>query len=259
MYDKQSEKMIPSLRYLCLEKVIAKVEDYADLPEILVKDINIMKVFNGTYVWGGSWGSWDVTVKMKIFYDGKVWSIKIRTWYHDSEGVGEDGKAVCFCKYCWDTTGSYSVDITVKEGEVTEGESDLLDLLGIEVEDNMKVSGWKLKVDLQSDYDRHRRLVKDFGYPKSLGAIEFYGVGEGESTVSGGFQVEVVSVSEKEDCDGQIRAEEWTFLHFKVPGSVNDSMLFQKDDGDEEMHVSRWRDPVSGETRRGVSSFDKIE
>ena len=174
------------------------------------------------------------------------------TWYHDSEGVGEDGKAVCFCKYCWDTTGSYSVDITVKEGEVTEGESDLLDLLGIEVEDNMKVSGWKLKVDLQSDYDRHRRLVKDFGYPKSLGAIEFYGVGEGESTVSGGFQVEVVSTFEKED-DGQIREEEWSFLHL-----INDSILFQKDD-DEQMHDSRWRDPETGETRRGVNSFDKIE
>ena len=88
VYGKQSEKMIPSLRYLCLEKVIAQGDDYADLPEILVKDITIMKAFNGTYTYDwGSLGSWDVTVVMKIFYDGKVWRFKIRTCYHDSNEI----------------------------------------------------------------------------------------------------------------------------------------------------------------------------
>ena len=43
------DNTFPSLRYLCLEKVIAQDKDYEDLPEILVKDINLMKAFNGTY------------------------------------------------------------------------------------------------------------------------------------------------------------------------------------------------------------------
>ena len=119
--------MIPSLRYLCLEKVIAQDEDYADLPRILVKDIDLMKVFNRTYGWGDSWE----TVRMKIFYDGKIWSFKSRTWYHESDGEGEDGKGVCFCKYCWDTTSANPIDITVKEGEVIEGASCLLNFLRI--------------------------------------------------------------------------------------------------------------------------------
>ena len=93
--------MIPSLRYLCLKKVIAQGEDYEDLPEILVKDINLMKVFNGTY----SWGDWWETVRMKIFYDGKMWNFKSRTSYHDDREEDDDGIGVCFCKYCWDTTG----------------------------------------------------------------------------------------------------------------------------------------------------------
>ena len=75
------EKTIPSLRYLCLEKVIAQDEDYGDLPEILVKDINLMKVFNGTY----SWGDWWETVEINIFYDGKVWRFKSRTFYTTSQ------------------------------------------------------------------------------------------------------------------------------------------------------------------------------
>ena len=87
------EKTIPSLRYLCLEKVIEQNEGYEDLPEILIKDINLMKVFNGTYSLGGLWE----TIEMKIFYDGKVWKFKSRTFYHESDGEAEDGKWVCFC------------------------------------------------------------------------------------------------------------------------------------------------------------------
>ena len=75
--------MIPSLRYLCLEKVITQGDDYADLPEILVKDINLMKVFNGTFSWCEHFLE---TVELNIFYDGKVWNIKTRTWYHMSDG-----------------------------------------------------------------------------------------------------------------------------------------------------------------------------
>ena len=75
--DQCYEKMIPSLRYLCLEKVIAQDEDYSDLPRLLVRDINLMKVFNGTYTYSDPYE----TVQLKIFYDGKAWNFKSRAWY----------------------------------------------------------------------------------------------------------------------------------------------------------------------------------
>ena len=220
------EKTIPSLRYLCLEKVIAQDEDYGDLPEILVKDVNLMKVFNGTY----SWGDWWETVEIKIFYDGKVWRFKSRTFYHESDGEGDDGKGVCFCKYCWDTTSGNPIDITVREGEVIQGASCLLDFLGISriEQEDMKLSGWKFKVDIQSDNEKHPHLVKEYGKVKSLGSIAFNGVGQGESAVCGRFQVEVIT-HEWEDWLNRSRSEERTHLHRKVTGSVNNFELYDKD------------------------------
>ena len=250
--------MIRSLRYLCLEKVIAQEEDYEDLPEILVKDINLMKVFNGTYCIGSAWE----TIMMKIFYDGKVWSFKSRTWDHESDGEGEDGAGVCYCKYCWDKTGSNrnKIDFTVKEGEAFPTESSLLDFLEISgrEQEDMKLSTWKFKADLQSNDDKHPYLVEHYGEVKSLGAITFYGVGPGESSVCGRFQVEVVNTPEKEGWFGLIPSKEWTHLHRKVTGSVNNSELYDKDVGFERRHVSWWRDPASGEIFSGVSSFDRI-
>jgi len=240
--DQCSEKMIPSLKYLCLEKVIAQDEDYADLPKDLVRDIDLlkhtyMKVFNGTYIWMDSWE----TVELKIFYDGKVWTFRSRTWSHESDGEGPDGAGVCFCKYCWDTTGSKLIDFTVKEGEVIPAESSLLDFLGIprRAQKHMKLSGLKFKVDLQSNEEKHPWLVKQYGEVKSMGAIAFYGVGEGESTVFARFQVEVVNTPEREGWFGQLPAREWTHLHRKVTGSVNYSELYTKDSpGFEAMHHS---------------------
>ena len=243
--------MIPSLRYLCLEKVIAQDEDYADLPEILVRDLNLMKVFNGTYVWGQFWE----TVEVKIFYDGKVWNFKSRTWYHESDGEGEDGKGVCSCKYCWDTTGSNPIDFKVKEGEVFQAESSLLDFLGISrrEHENMKLSGWKFNAYLQSNDDKHPFLVEQYGDVRSSGAIAFSGVSRGECNVYERFQVEVINTPDREDWP----SEEQTYLHRKVPGSVNYSVLYFKQD-EEVMHVSWWRDPTSREVHTGVNSFDRI-
>ena len=249
--------MIPSLRYLCLEKVIAQNEDYADLPEILVNDINLMKVFNGTY----SLGDWWESVKMKIFYDGKVWKFKSRTWYHESDGEGEDGWGVCYCKNCWDTTGSNPIDITVKDGEIIEGESCLLDFLGISIieQDNVKLSAWRFEVDLQSNDDKHPDLLKHYDDVKSLGAIAFNGVGQGESTVCGRFQVEVFT-HKWEDWLNRKRSEERKELHREVTGSVNNSELYSKNrDGYEPMHVSWWKDPETYEIRCGVNSILRIE
>ena len=247
--------MIPSLRYLCLEKVIAQGEDYEDLPEILVKDINLMKVFNGTY----SWGDWWETVRMKIFYDGKMWNFKSRTSYHDDREEDDDGIGVCFCKYCWDTTGCNHIDITVMDGEVIQGESYLLDFLGIEQED-MNISGWTFKVDLQSNDNKHPSLVERYGEVKSLGVVAFNGVGQGDSVVLGRFQAEGVTHEWLWEGQEDWPAEERTYLHRRVSGSVNNSRLYSKFyDGFVAWHASWWRDPTTHEICFGVNSFSKME
>ena len=183
--------MIPSLRYLCLEKVIAQDEDYAGLPETLVKDINLMKIFNGTYVSG----IWKV---VKIFYDGKVWNFKSQNWF------GE-------------------IDFSVKEGEAIQAESSLLNLLGISglEQDDIKLFDWKFKADLQSNYIKDPLLAGAFGKVKlkSLGAIAFNGVGQGGSTVCGRFQVVVIDDPPVFDVE---------YLTPYVNGSVNKSVLYWK-------------------------------
>ena len=158
--------MIPSLRYLCLEKVISQDEDYSDLPRLLVRDINLMKVFNGTYSFGDNYE----TIHLKIFYDGKVWSFKSRTWYPWSDGEGTDGEWVCHCKYCWEKTGSHPSDFTVTEGEVIQAQSSFLDFLRISrlEQEDVKLYGWKFKVDLQSDNDKYPYLVETYDEVKSL-------------------------------------------------------------------------------------------
>ena len=246
--------MIPSLRYLCLEKVIAQNDDYSDLPRILVKDINLMKVFNGTYIEETRRVDFLDTIQLKIFYDGKTWNFKSRTWSHESDEEGDDGKGVCFCKYCWETTGLHPIDFTVKEGEVFQAESSFLDFLEISrlEEEDMKISGWKLRVDFESNENKHPFLVK-YGEVKSLGAISFHGVGQGEeSTIWEKFQVEVVSSPEVEGWFGQTPAREFTYLHRIVTGSHYYSELYSKEN-DERRHVSWWRDPTSGEIHCGVS------
>ena len=216
-------------------------------------------MFNRTYSWGGSWE----TVLMKIFYDGKVWSFKSRTWDHDSFGEGDDCKGVCFCKNCWDTTGSNPIDFTVKEGEAFKAETSFLDFLGISRldQEDFKLSAWKFKVDLQSNSNKHPFLIENYGEVKSWGAIVFEEVGQGESTVVGRFQIEVVNSPEKElGWLGKIPAREWTHLHRKVTGSVNNYELYSREEiGYEETHVSWWRDPTTGEIHSGDSSFEDLD
>jgi len=225
--DQCSVKMIPSLRFLCLEKAIACAfddEDYldSDLPCLLIRDINLMKVFNGTYTYGDAYEM----VQLKIFYDGKVWNFKSRTWYHSSDGEGTDGNWVCHCKYCWDTTGSNRFHFTVRECEFIQTESSFLDFLGIlrlEQED-MNLYGWKFEVDHQRNNDKYPYLVETYDEVKSLGAIAFHGVGQGEP-VCGRFQVEVANTPEKEGLFGLMSAREGTYLHCIVRLLVQSTIL----------------------------------
>ena len=126
----------------------------------------------------------------------------------------------------------------------------------------MKLSSWKFKVDLQSNDDRHPDLVKDFDEVKSLGAIEFSGVGEGESSICGRFQVEVVTLKWEDELAEEVEIEERIHMHRKVTGSCSDniSKLYSKDrDEYEAMHATWGRDPpMTGEIHCGVNSFSKI-
>ena len=168
---------------------------------------------------------------------------------------------MCFCKNCWDTTGSNPIDFTVKEGEAFKAETSFLDFLGISRldQEDFKLSAWKFKVDLQSDNNKHPFLVEHYGEVKSLGAIVFEEVGQEESSVVGRFQVEVVNSPETEGWLGKIPAREWTYLHRKVTGSVNNCELYSRESsGYEEDHVSWWRDPTTGEIHSGDSSFEDL-
>ena len=87
-------------------------------------------------------------------------------------------------------------------------------------------------------------------------------MGQGESAVCARFQVEVVTSLERENYFGRsLPAEEWTWLHRKVTGSVNNSeRIFKKHRDDyEPMHNSWWKNPTSGEIHMGVSSYHIVE
>ena len=87
-------------------------------------------------------------------------------------------------------------------------------------------------------------------------------MGQGESAVCARFQVEVVTSPERESSFGLLPSEEWSWLHRKVTGPVDNSeeRIYRKDrDGYEPMHDSWWRNPTSGEIHRGVSSFRRME
>ena len=91
-----------------------------------------------------------------------------------------------------------------------------------------------------------------------MGAIVFEEVGQGESTVVRRFQIEVVNSPEMEGWLGKIPAREWTHLHRKVTGSVN-NMCYTREFGDEETHVSWWRDPMTGKIHSGDSSLEDFD
>ena len=65
-----------------MEKVYrdVKEEDYEDIPKCLVKDINLMKVFNGNYK-GHDEVLGDGAECLTIHYDGEVWKFSSFAFY----------------------------------------------------------------------------------------------------------------------------------------------------------------------------------
>ena len=86
-------------------------------------------------------------------------------------------------------------------------------------------------------------------------------MGQGESAVCARFQVEVVTSPERENFFGRsLPAEEWTWLHRKVTGSVNNSeRIYRKDRDYVAEHDSWWKDRTSGEIHKDVTSDCRVD
>ena len=105
--------MIRSLRSLCLLKVYSEEMDYEGLPPELVRDLNVMKLFNGNFrsERGRDDDDYDVEVfelsALEVLYDGVSWSFSSRS--------------ACMPIRCCFTCNVYQpllYKLTVTEGEI---------------------------------------------------------------------------------------------------------------------------------------------
>jgi len=216
-------KMIPSLRTLCLEKVISQGDDYSDLPQNVVKDIELMKLFNGRYLNNGGYFNNHRSRMLTIYFDGKEWNFKLRVW--------EEYEVVCFCKIC---CNSFDMSITVRKGD--EGpKSHIWDFLltccgyldHSEAPSPTEMTGWKFDVEVPSFYFISPKLSwrNTSVVTRAKGAIVFHGLGKNGTRVNWAsiFQVEV---DEPSQSDGS----ETRYLHMSLPhGEFNLSQLFVSD------------------------------
>ena len=136
--------VVPSLKYLCFVKVIkeVKVEDYKVLPTSLIRDINLVKKFNGNYVNNDLHQSETLT----ILYDGNNWNFKLHTLRH----VDNHGEDVCYCVNCRDLD-SELVEATVSEGKIVPAFSRIQTLLSLQEFD--------LRLEVEDETEDGRRAL----------------------------------------------------------------------------------------------------
>ena len=66
--------VVPSLQCLCLKRVINDdIKNYEDLPTVLVRKINKMRLFNGSYTVNVFKKCYHTLI---ILYDGDCWNFK---------------------------------------------------------------------------------------------------------------------------------------------------------------------------------------
>ena len=107
--------VVPSLKYMCLKKVMNDdIKNYEDLPTVLVRTINLMKMFNGSYV-DCSPGEYQHT--LPIDYDGDNWNFKSFMYF-----VWK-----CYCISCRDPEDILGAKI--REGQIITEESQIEDFL----------------------------------------------------------------------------------------------------------------------------------
>ena len=202
--------MIPSLKYLCLKFVISHGYDYQDLPRTIVKDIDLMKMFNATY-WDRLNGFAGFSKKFTIFYDGVYWNLKSGSVYlqwdtEDEEYVEHDLQRRGYL--------GYSSHIKAKEGEKVVDESGIGDFLDIKE----KITDWKLRiVEPTDDISSILSLAAGFSVAKAKGAIAFHGLRSDGTDICCRLQVEIfepnLSFGSK-------------YLHRSVVGEAHTTKLF---------------------------------
>ena len=82
-YLEQYNKMVESLRTLCLLKVnkIMNIErlEYYDIPEGLLRDLKLVKLFNGSFKMVNEGRFHTTSREMSIFFNGVTWTFSSRT------------------------------------------------------------------------------------------------------------------------------------------------------------------------------------
>ena len=168
--------MVKSLLSLCLLEVSSEGLGYEDLPSELVKELNLMKVFNGNYSFESeNWNGLDVHhTALTILYDGVSWTFTSRSQ--------------SFHVLCCPTCDIYQPDLqqlTVTEGLTVPATSPFSHLQGwlVMVEGLEKIDNKELK---KLDMSFTVEVVSQDG---TFGEIAFRGVG-GEVLFSSIIQVD---------------------------------------------------------------------
>ena len=148
-----------SLRYLCLKKVISdEIKNYEVLPTVLVRDINLMKMFNGSYVnRSHPFSSFPRTHYLRIFYDGENWNLKSFMCYVRN----------CYCSSCRDLDEVF--DTTIREGQIIPAGSQIHDFFsevigqiipaGFEIQDVTELFEFDMKFEVEESQDGTFALV----------------------------------------------------------------------------------------------------
>lgn len=159
--------VVSSLRYLSLKKVIEDdIKNYDDIPTVLVRDINRMKSFNGSYssYYDGRYGGMgDSDHRLSIFYDGENWNFKSFIHFKD----------LCYCPYCRDPDDP--LEITISEGQNVPVQAPagsqiqkiITDMLG---------NSWPLNFDMKLKVGEEQE--------DGTCTLVFYAVGNGRTTVT---------------------------------------------------------------------------
>ena len=138
--------VVPSLRYLCLKKVISdKVKNYEVLPTVLVRAINLMKDFSGNY-FNLSHFHLGRTHYIRIFYDGENWNFKSFMYY-----LWE-----WYCSSCREPAAV--LDTTIREGQVVPAGSQIQNFFS-EVTGNLRLLKFDMRLEVHESQDGTNALV----------------------------------------------------------------------------------------------------
>ena len=167
-HNKYLSKMIRSLRSLCLLKVCSEEMDYVGLPSNLVKDLNIMKLFNGNFSVVERRFDEEGVVNLElsaleVLFDGVSWSFSSRS--------------SCMPIYCCNICNVFQTRLykllMVTEGELVRTASLFSQVREwfAEMEDNFEAEFKKFETEILVDFGQD--ILSGWS-----GKITFHGTGE---------------------------------------------------------------------------------